>query len=351
MTLHPAIELDRQALRDNVQVAKQMLGSDVALMFAVKANAYGHGMDLVAPAVIADGADELAVLDIPTGVAARSFAPHTPLLAWLFGPEDDVDAAADHGLELGVSTLEQLDAIGATRGNNPVVVHLKIDTGLSRNGATAANWPALVAAAHTLETAGRIRVRAVWSHLADTSAEASRRSLSRLHEAHQIATDAGLTPDTLHLAASHAAVDLPEARLDLVRFGILGYGVSPFDDRQAQDLGFHPVLTLCAPLVDVSDHTLTLGVGFGHGLLPPHSPEASLTIAGRPFAISRVDAQETVVTGTTDGLDVAIGDQVPVLGAAPGAPSVEQWARWSHTIGDEVLVRLREDIPRRFVGE
>ena len=351
MNLHPVIELDRRALRDNVQAAKQMLGSDVALMFAVKANAYGHGMDLVAPAVIADGADELAVLDIPTGVAARSLAPHTPLLAWLIGPEDEIDAAASHGLELGVSTREQLDAIGATRGQTPVVVHLKIDTGLSRNGATAATWPALVAAARELETAGRIRVRAVWSHLADTSAEASRLALGRLHEAHQIATDAGLTPDTLHLAASHAAVDVPEARLDLVRFGILGYGVSPLDDRDGQGLGFQPVLRLHAPMSESADYQFTIGVGFGHGLIPPQSPKASLTIAGTRFAITRVDADYTLVSGHTDALDVSIGAQVPVLGAAPGAPSVEQWARWSHTIGDEVLVRLRDDIPRRFVGD
>lgn len=351
MNFHPAIELDRQALRNNVRTAKQMLGPDVSLMFAVKANAYGHGMGLVTPAVVADGADELAVLDIATGVAARSHAPNTPLLAWLLDHGDDVVVAADHSLELGVSTREQLDAIGTTRTDNPVVVHLKIDTGLSRNGATAAQWPTLVAAARKLEIAGRIRVRAVWSHLADTSAGASRLALGRLREAHQLAKDAGLTPDTLHLAASHAAVDLPEARLDLVRFGILGYGVSPFDDRRAQDLGFHPVLSLFAPLIESGDGELTLGVGFGHGLLPPQSPEASLTIAGRPFAINRVAAERTILTGNTDDLDAAIGEQIPVLGAAPGAPSVEQWASWCTTIGDEVLVRLRADIPRRFIGE
>ena len=342
------ISLDRAALRSNVGRAREIIGDDVRLMFAVKSNAYGHGMGLVAPEVVASGAAELAVLDIATGVQARQVVSEAPLLAWLLGPDDDYAAAINHRLELGVSTRWQLDGIATARPHYPVVVHLKVDTGLHRNGATPEQWPELVEQAKALQQAGVITVRAIWSHLADTSLETSREALTRLHHAAEVARRAGLEPDTLHLAASHAAIELPEARLDMVRLGVLGYGVSPFEDHTAQELGFQPVLTLHAPVVAIDEETVTLGLGYTHGLLPPHSPEASLQIAGRDAPVITVEAGKTRLRAT--GLsEVSLGDEIAVLGAAPGAPSVEQWARWSGTIGDEVLVRLRPDIPRAFL--
>ena len=342
----PQIWLDREALRGNVASAKELIGPDCRLMFAVKSDAYGHGMDLIAPEVISSGAEELAVLDIPTAIAARSVAPDTPLLAWLLGPDDDYSTAVSHRIDLGVSTAWQLEALSSLDVSEPVSVHLKIDTGLHRNGATAGQWPKLTEAARQLEITGKIRVRAIWSHLADTSVASSRQALERLHAAADVARAAGLSPDTLHLAASHAAIELPEARLDMIRLGILGYGVSPFADKSASELGFHPVLTLEAPVVDSDDHTLLLGVGYSHGLLPPVQ-QASITINGQTCVVDTVGAAQTRLR-CDHPLEVQPGDAVAVLGAAPGAASVEQWANWCNTIGDEVLVRLRPELARAF---
>lgn len=347
MSTSPHITINRAALSANLRHAKNSFAADGSLMMAVKSNAYGHGDELVVAIALASGADELAVLDIPTALRIRPLAPHTPLFAWLLSPTDDFAAAAVARVELGVSAPWQLDAIERAQPSEPVVVHLKIDTGLHRNGATEEQWPELVARAADLERNGVIRVRAVWSHLADTSVETSRSALEKLQRAVSVAKAGGVHPEIAHLAASHAAVELPEARLDLVRLGILAYGVSPFDAQTAQDLGFEPALTLWAPVIAHDDERLTLGIGFGHGLMRPHS-EATVDAGGGSYRL--VELGPEMSTWAPLGLpgEIEAGDNVAVLGREAKA-NAETWAGWCGTIGDEVLSKLSTWLERTLV--
>jgi len=343
----PKITLSRSALINNLRHAKETFAPQRVLMRAVKSNAYGHGDELVVPLALNSGVSELAVLDIPTALRLRPLAPEIPLFAWLLSPTDDFAAAAEAHVELGVSARWQLDAIEAAAASEPVTVHLKIDTGLHRNGATWEEWPSLVARAVELTEAGVVRVRGVWSHLADTSVDTSRVALQKLRDAVDVANNAGLSPDTIHLAASHAAVELPEARLDLVRLGILAYGVSPFDDHTPSDLGFAPVLTLYAPVLSVSGSELTLGVGFGHGLLRPLE-QAIVTLGSEDFTLVEMGPESSTWRAEGGTPAFAPGDRVALFGA-DSAVSVEEWASWCHTIGDEVLAKLSSSLPRTLV--
>lgn len=343
-----SITIDRNALRANIAHAKATFAADTSLMIAVKSNAYGLGASLIVPEVIDAGADELAVLDIPTAVATRALSPHTPVFAWLLGPHDDYRAAAEAGVELGVSTLWQLDAIADTQSEQPVVVHLKIDTGLHRNGATAKQWPELVARARELQDLGRIQVRAIWSHLADTSVEESKKALARLNDAIDVARSLGVNAPIAHLAASHAAVELPETRLDMVRLGILAYGVSPFDDHTAPELGFQPVLTVTAQITARRSQELEMGMGFAHGLLQP-SADAWVRSGERRLRVGEVGPETTVLYPLDSDKDLPPGDTVEIIGTDPRSPQVEDWASWCSTIGDEIVAKLHPEIPRAFV--
>lgn len=344
----PRIELNRSALTHNLTHAAHSLTSG-GLMMAVKSNAYGHGADLVVPAALEAGVDEFAVLDIATALEIRSLAPETPLLAWLLFPGDQFLEAAQARIELGISSTWQLDEIAALPTAPPVTVHLKIDTGLNRNGATVAEWPDVVRRAGELEASGVIKVRAIWSHLSDTSVETSRQALTRLNDAVAVAKELGVEPKITHLAASHAAVELPETRLDLIRLGILAYGVSPFDDHNAQDLGFEPVLTLFAPLtsIDLSGN-VSLGVGFSHGLIVP-AQQATISIGGADYVLRDVQAESSTWAPVAEAGLVQAGEMVPLFGRGTTV-SVEQWAIWCQTIGDEVLAKLDSSIQRTLVG-
>jgi alanine racemase len=230
------------------------------------------------------------------------------------------------------------------------MVHIKVDTGLHRNGCLVEHLPALVTKAKEMENRGLIVVEGMWSHLADTSIDEDKKSLERFRQAVAIATDAGLTPTILHIAASAAATDLPESRLDLVRVGISVYGVSPFDDRTAEDMGFTPVMVAKARVTDTSpDGTTTIGMGYADGLLPIPPGSGWLHYDGHRGVISSVDAHSMRVTWPAD-FAPAIGDTVTIFGdPTHGSPRAEDWASWANTIGDEVVAGMPARLHRVFV--
>lgn len=347
------LEISIGNFRRNVAQARSQLAGSSRLMVAVKSEAYGHGGAAIAEAAIASGADALAVLDIPTGIALRQTLPDIPMLAWLLSPHDDFRAASEAGLTLGISHSWQLDALTEQSQGLTTTVHLKIDTGLHRNGCLPSLWPALVAQARALEEAGIIVVGGIWSHLADTSVEEDKRSLQRFNEALEVARAGGLTPTIRHIAASAAAEDFPESRLDMVRIGIIIFGVSPFDDRSADELGFAPVMTAKALItrVDEATATLTIGMGFAHGLMPLPATTGWVSWQGRQLSLRSVEPHHCVLDWPDTGTP-AVGDVVTLFGdTTGGAPRAEDWASWSTTIGDEVVSAMSPAIPRRYLSD
>jgi len=342
------IDISLAAFASNVAKAKRALAGDAELMVAVKSDAYGHGEVSIANTALAHGAGSLAVLDIESGVRLRPHVGDTMLLAWLLSPHDDFAKAQRAGVDLGISALWQLDKLAHEATGGPVSLHLKIDTGLHRNGALQGDWVALCEAAAAMEKSGRVRVRGIWSHLSDTSTEENLESLERFHGAVEKARAVGLSPDILHIAASAAATDIPQSRLDMVRVGISVYGVSPFDERTPADMGFAPVMAARARVshVDTEQNLAWVGMGYGHGLLPlpPHTGWVSL--GGSPAQLHSVQVDHLVI-GIPHEARVALGDIVTLWGDET-SPSAEDWARWAGTIGDEVVSSMGSRVERRF---
>jgi alanine racemase len=355
------MELDRRcyatlslgAFEHNVAHARATLAGDAKLMVAVKSEAYGHGTSRLAQAALRAGADALAVLDIPQGVALREELPEIPLLCWLHSPSSDFGSAARARLDVGISGVWQLDLLAGQAPGLNTRVHLKVDTGLHRNGALAKDWPALVARAHELQEAGDIEVVGIWSHLADTSLQEDLTSLERFHDAVSIARSAGLSPELLHIAASSAAADLPEARLDMVRIGIIAYGVSPFDDRSAADLGFHPVMSVHARVMSHTPDSrqAVLGMGFGDGLLPPTRQAGWVVHQNRTFVIDALEADHTLISSPEGEELPGVGETITLWGDPnSGSPRAEDWATWAGTIGDEIVASLGHAVPRDVIA-
>lgn len=359
--------VDLDAIRHNVRTLAA-LAAPAETMVAVKANAYGHGMIEVATAALEAGAMGLAVLDIPAALDLRAAGIDAPIFAWLLDDEADFAAAIAADLDLGISAEWQLDRIVAAQGDRPVRVHLKIDTGLSRNGATEEQWPGLVRAALAAEAAGAVTVHAAWSHLADASPEDDAEALRRFHAAVDVAVDLGATFAKLHLAASSAGIREPEARFDFVRFGIAVYGISPFDDASGADLGLRPTMTLSAPVASVKrvpagqgvsygltyrttdETTLVLvPLGYADGIPRIAGGRASIWLNGRRYPVRGRIAMDQFVLDVGDD-PVELGDRVIVFGpGGQGEPTAEEWAGWADTIGDEIITRIGHRVPRRYL--
>ncbi|MDH6181046.1 alanine racemase [Microbacteriaceae bacterium SG_E_30_P1] len=342
----PRLDIDLGAFAHNVGVLSE-IAKPSRTMLAVKANAYGHGMVPLARRALESGADSLAVLDVPAALALRRDGIDAQLFAWLHSPETDFERAIEADVDLGISSLWELEAIVAAWHGKPARVHLKIDTGLHRNGARPEDWPALVSAAMVAARDGYLRIEGIWSHLADASPEDDAEALTKLLEAVETARDLGCTPPLLHLAASSAGIREPEARLDLVRFGIAAYGISPFDDESGRDLGLRGVMTMRAPLSKTEGGEGIIALGTADGVPPNAAGRGEVTVRGRRHRVVSVDIDRLAFELGESAAEA--GDDVIVFGPGDdGEATAEEWARWCETIGDEIVARAGERLPRFY---
>lgn len=364
--------VDLDAVRHNVRaIAAQV--APAAVMAVVKADAYGHGAVPVARAALDAGAAWLGVADLREGLALREAGIDAPVLAWLHDPGARFVPAVEHGIDLGVSSVAQLDTVAdaAASVDGIANVHLKLDTGLSRNGIAPDDWPAAVARAAELEAEGRIRVRGLFSHLANTSPDEDAAQLAAFLQGVDAARAAGLRPELRHLASTAAALRFPDARLDLVRIGIGLYGIPPFGDgTTAADLGLRPVMTLRGRVAAVRRVEAGAGVSYNHawraerpttlalvplgyadGVPRQASGRAEVLLRGRRRpVVGRIAMDQFLVDVVV--ADVAVGDEVVLFGdPAAGAPSADDWGDAADTIGYEIVTRVGPRVPRTHRGD
>lgn len=363
--------IDLGAISRNVAHLRATIGTAHA-MAVVKANGYGHGAVETARAALAGGADWLGVADIDEALTLRAAGIDAPVLAWLHAPEVDFAPAIAAGIDIGVSSVEQLDAVAdaAARVHDApqASVQLKLETGLSRNGASEPEWQGLFARARELGESGRLEVRGIFSHLSNTSVEEDGLAVDRFERGVAMARDAGLSPDLLHLAASAAALDLPRSRFSMVRLGIAVYGLSPFEDRTSADLGLTPAMTLRGRIAAVRRVPAGTGVSYGYtyrtgdettlalvplgyaeGVPRAASNRAPVAINGSIARVSGRIAMDQFVVDVGD-LPVAVGDEAVLFGdPATGVPSADDWARAAGTINYEVVTRIGPRVRRTYV--
>ena len=358
--------IDLDAIADNVRHFRRLTGVEVIAV--VKADAYGHGAAAAAVAALSAGASRIGVAEIPEALELRRQGVHARIMAWLHAPGERFEQAAAADIELGISSFDQLEAAGAVASvDRPVGVHLKFETGLSRNGIAPADWGRVLAEAARLERIGRLRIVGLFSHLSNTSPEEDRAALARFEEGVAAAASFGIRPEIRHIAATAAAIDLPEMRLDAVRIGIGLYGLSPFDDRSSGQLGLRPAMTLRGSIAAVRrvragagvsygydhrtdrDTTLVLvPLGYADGVPRSGSGKLPVSIGGRRFRnVGRV-AMDQFVVDVGDN-PVSIGDEVILFGDPTlGVPSATEWADAAGTINYEIVTRIGPRVRRRY---
>jgi alanine racemase len=369
------VVIDASAISRNIARLRTHLGT-LHLMTVVKADGYGHGLVAAARAAVAGGADWLGVADVTEAMVLREAGLRVPILAWLHAPDADFAPAIAARVDIAVSTTAQLEAaarVGGS-GSEAAVVQLALDTGLHRNGAPAETWQDLFRAAARLERAGRLNVRGMLSHVSNTSAADDRAQLAAFHAGVESAREAGLHPDLLHIAATAAALTLPETRLTMARVGIAAYGLSPFESDPEgvfEALALAPAMTLRAPVVAVRRVPAGTGVSYGYTWRAPRetnvaliplgyadgipraaSNRAAVTIGGVQYAqVGRVAMDQFIVEVGEGVPSVRVGDEATVFGDPQrGVIGVDAWARAADTINYEIVTRLGPRVRRTILG-
>jgi alanine racemase len=362
--------IDLGAVRANIATLRSAV-APAASMVVVKAEGYGHGAIEVAKAAVDAGADWLGVVDLAEALALREAGIPIPILAWLHGEDTDFTAAVAANIDVGVSSLGQLERAAATGGL--AHIQIKVDTGLSRSGVEERESAALFERAAEHERAGRVRVRGLWSHLANAGEAEDLEQVRRFTLFVDAARDAGLTPELRHLAATAGALRVPTSRFDLVRLGVGTYGLSPFEDATAADLGLRPAMELSAEIVSVKRVPAGSGVSYGYAyrtaaettlaLVPlgyadgiprhassgPDRPGAPVSINGRAYRVCGRVAMDQFVVDVGDD-EVAVGDRAILFGdPETGVPSADDFAEAADTINYEIVTRIGPRVTRVFV--
>ena len=367
--------VDLDAIRTSVATLCRAAG-DAAVMAVVKADGYGHGLVPSAQAALDAGATWLGVVLVEEATALRAAGFRGPLLVLLEPPPGAAEQAVEHDVDVGIGSAEGLQAAavaGRTAGR-PLRVHLKVDTGLSRGGAVAADWPGLCALAAAAEAEEAVRVVAVWSHFAhadDPGHPTTARQVGAFREALEVAAAAGLRPEIRHLANSAATLTLPAAHFDLVRPGIAVYGLSPVPRvAGSAALGLLPAMTLRARVALTKRVDVGTGVSYGHryttaaettlalvplgyadGVPRAASNTAEVLVAGRRRTIAGTVCMDQFMVDM-GAREVEIGSIVTLLGKdGDERITAEELAEQTGTINYEVTTRIPSRVPRIYLGE
>jgi alanine racemase len=362
------VEVDLGAIERNTRALAATV-APARLLAVVKADAYGHGAVPVARTVLEAGAAWLGVALVEEALELRAAGIGAPILVLSEPPPSAARACAEHGIAVTICSPHGVRAFGAAgrRAGRQVAAHLKVDTGMHRQGCLPADLPALLECA--LHEPG-LALEGLFSHFAvadDPAQDATTDAqVARYRSALGTARAAGFQPAWRHLANSAGATRRTDARFDLVRIGIELYGLAPSPALATEvQARLEPALSLRAAVSAVRTVEAGERVSYGHRWAAPRRTRIATLPVGYADGVRRglsgrfrvrIDGQDfpQVGTVTMDQLMVDVGDAPVAVGAvatllgdpARGEPGVGEWARLLDTIDYEITCGLSRRLPR-----
>ena len=366
--------VDPSAITDNVRALKTKLDEQTALMAVVKADGYSHGMLATARAALEGGATWLGVAH-PAGALALSHAGmDVPILTWMYEPrtaEALLPELVAAGIDVSVGSMEMLRmVIDASRSvDRRARVHLKIDTGMGRNGVLPAQARPVVQATREDD---HVQLVAAWTHLTDADdidSPATDQQVEVFDSTVAAITEEFGPIPLQHLANSAALLSRPDLHRDLVRPGIAMYGYPPV----ATDLELRPAMTVTSRLALVKEVPAGHTVGYSRLHTTAATTRLGLVPMGYADGLHRAASTKvSVLVRTADGdhvvpqigrismdqivLDLGpestakAGDEVILFGDVPQGPTADDWAEAAGTIPYEILTSINARVPREVRG-
>lgn len=361
--MRPAwIEIDPHAIAHNVRQVRRLVGPGVRVMAVVKANGYGHGLIESARAALKGGASSLGVALLDEALALRQSGIDAPVLVLGCGLPGDAPDLVRHRIAQVVSDLQVTTALDreAVRQGLPALVHAKVDTGMGRVGCPLEQAPAFL---RQMGDLSGLSLEGVATHFPQSDPDrvpAVQAQLGRF-----LGVLSGLDrPPLRHAASSAVTLLFPPARLDLVRVGLLAYGIPPLDGPCPLDL--RPALTLKARVTQVKpvpagwpvsygetfvtqrpSRLALVPVGYADGYSRRLSGCGRVLIGGRPCPVLGRVCMDQCVVDATDLPAVCVGDEAVLIGAQ-GSERITVWdlARAIDGTPHEIVACLGPRLPR-----
>ncbi|QPC81799.1 alanine racemase [Phototrophicus methaneseepsis] len=360
------IEVDTAILGDNIGIIRNMLADHVTLCAVIKADAYGHGAVATAHVALQSGATYLAVASMTEALELRDAGIEAPILILTYTPLHAIRQAVRSNLTVTIFDLEQARAYDrAVRDmRDPLKYHVKVDTGMGRMGVLARD------ALHMfryLAALSHMQLEGIYTHfsVADEDLDFTREQVAQFKRVVQAVRASGFDVTYAHCANSAGVLQGPEFHMDMVRPGVMMYGMAPAPGLQLPP-GINPALSWKTTVLQVKTLPAGHNVGYGNAyttqetekiaILPvgyadglrrsPRSWQSVLIRGQRAPLIGRVSMEKATVS-VQHIAGVVPGDEVVLLGSqGDDAITADEVARWLGTINYEVVTNILRHVPR-----
>ncbi len=362
-------EINLDALEHNFNIIKNRTKSKI--MCVVKANAYGHGVAQIAPFLDKLGADAFAVADIDEGIELRNCGVKKPCL--VLGYSDEPEKAVEYDIMPAIFDLNTAQKLShaAVKCGKTAKIHIALDTGMSRIGFNINNMNdsgEVIEQIKSINKLPGIIIDGIFSHFTTADEEDTRytdRQFNLFMDFVDRIEASGIKIPTKHISNSAATMMYPNMHLDMVRPGIILYGLAPSEYLNKKNFGFMPVMTLKAKVSRVENLSEGICVGYGNTFVTPHPMRVATvgigyadgyfrTFSGKACAvysghkvknIGRI-CMDQCMFDVSSVNNIGVGDYLTLFGTDLTADSLAEVAG---TIGYELVCAVGRRVPRIYL--
>lgn len=362
-------EIDLAALRFNFMQIQSRLRTNAHITAVVKANAYGHGAIPVSKAALTFGADSLAVAIPEEGIELRQAGITAPILVLGLTLPEQARLYADYQLTATICSQEHAAALCPAAGNIPIPVMIKIDTGMGRIGTSPASALSLI---EKIMTCKQLSLQGLFTHMACADChnkDYSYKQITLFEQIVQTLQHRNIRLPVLSVANSAGIMDLPTSHYNMVRAGIILYGLEPSAEI-VNPLLLKPVMQLKSKIVYIkqvpvnsligygstyttTDQTYiaTIPIGYADGYNRHFSNRAQVLIGGNKYPVAGKVCMDQIMVDLGPVTTAKVGDEVVLFGCQGSQEiTVTELAGIAGTINYELVCAISARIPRIYLN-
>lgn len=367
-------EIDLNNLAHNIKEVRRVTKKESIVMAVVKANGYGHGSLDVAKVFLENGADRLAVATLSEAIELRRADIKAPILILGYTPESQYNMVVENDIIQTIYTLEsgkELSKVAKSLNKN-AKLHIKIDSGMGRIGFKSEE--SSIGKIEKISKLPNLEIEGIFTHFAkadEIDKTYTERQFKNYEWVIKKLEDRNINIPIKHVSNSAATIDLPEYNLNMVRGGIMIYGLYPSEEVDKEKVKLKPAMTLKAKishLKEVPEDTgvsygqifvterkseiATIPIGYADGFTRLLTSKAEVSIGGKRASIVGKICMDQCMIDVTDIDNVKVGDEVVLFGDGEnGVPHIDEIAEKLDTINYEIVCMVGRRVPRVYVKD
>lgn len=364
-------EINLDNLAHNIREVRRVTNENAKVTAVIKADGYGHGAVAIGKTLLENGADRFAVATLSEAIQLRAFYPDTDIMILGYTPEDSAEEVINNNIIQTLYSVKQARVFSemATKLNKKLRIHIKLDTGMSRLGMQATEE--VVDEIQQISKMNGLDLEGVFTHFAvadEVDKTFTMQQVKKYDDVIESLEELGVMVPIKHVSNSASIIDLPELNFDMVRAGIMLYGLYPSKDVNCEAVELKEVMCLKARISHVKDleagrgvsyglkyktkektRIATLPLGYADGYTRMLSGKANVIVNGvKVPVVGRICMDQCMIDVT--GMDIKAGDEVTIYGGNnPLGISIDSVADALDTINYEIVCMLNKRVPRVYL--